>query len=193
MLADREHFVQYLWASTLLASYFARARRLQESTVVIAAACQMANACGIFTVAGAEIETVYDPGELMLPPTTEAEASNVIWLAHSLFVVDQLLCAIAAFPPSLVREQYLIPSFEHSGITYPWFKMPTISEEELSSIWNSDVHLILSTTLVFLMVAALPRPAPGAHSSTTNASGSIASISHLQGRNMTEVPKLRNS
>ncbi|KAF8306986.1 hypothetical protein DL93DRAFT_2159673 [Clavulina sp. PMI_390] len=160
MLADPAHFAQYLWASALLASYFTRSRRLEESFAVMAAVSPLAKACGIFTTPDAE--TIYNPGDFLLPPpTTEAEALNTIWLAHSLLMVDRSLSAIAGFPQSLVCEEMLVLSFEHPGIEYPYFKMPIARQEELSRIWQSDVHLNLSTTLILHLVAILPNPAQG--------------------------------
>ncbi|KAF8317592.1 hypothetical protein DL93DRAFT_2076674 [Clavulina sp. PMI_390] len=156
MLADREHFTQYFWGSTLLVSHFARARRLEESLLLMAAVGPLATACGMLATPRAE--TVHNYSRYLLPaPATNDAALNVIWLAHSVVLVDQSSSAIAGVPPALICEEDLIPSFDRPGIQYPWFKMPMADEEEVTKIWQSDAHLNLSTTVLFNMVLTIHR------------------------------------
>ncbi|KAF8320885.1 hypothetical protein DL93DRAFT_2224587 [Clavulina sp. PMI_390] len=168
VFADCEHFIDYLWASSLVASYFVRARRLQEGFVVIAAASQLAKPCGVFSISNLNCDV--GPTKFLLPrPTTQVAALESIWLLQSLFMVDQSLSTLAAFPPNFIREDYLIPSFDHSDITYPSFEMPMTSEEDLLRVWQTDEHLAVSTTVIFRLVAKLPNLAEGSRATDTEA------------------------
>ncbi|KAF8309901.1 hypothetical protein DL93DRAFT_1689307 [Clavulina sp. PMI_390] len=153
MWADRDRITHFLWATTLLASYFMRARRIKESFLAITSASQFATACGLLSTHNEGVEASYQPDEFLLPPpVTEAEALSRLWLAHSIHITDQSLNALTALPWSFVCDERWTPASEHSDIMYPWFKMPMATEEELSKVWRSDVHLNASIMHIFQQV-----------------------------------------
>ncbi|KAF8294837.1 hypothetical protein DL93DRAFT_2103261 [Clavulina sp. PMI_390] len=103
-------------------------------------------------------EEDYNPNQFLLPaPTTEAEALERIWLAHSVFIADQSLSALTGVPGSLLCSERWVPSMERAEAVYPWFKMPIVREEELLKIWESDVHRNVSTAYLFWRVNATAR------------------------------------
>ncbi|KAF8320880.1 hypothetical protein DL93DRAFT_1746854 [Clavulina sp. PMI_390] len=122
MLVDFQHFTQYLWASSLLASYFVKARRLEEAFVIIAAASQLAKGYGLLSICPLDRDDSYD-GVLPTELRTHDESLDLLWLLQSLFMVDQSLSTLAAFPLSFIRGKYLIPFFDRSDIAYPSFKV----------------------------------------------------------------------
>ncbi|KAF8309905.1 hypothetical protein DL93DRAFT_1689920 [Clavulina sp. PMI_390] len=100
MFVDRvPHF---LWASLLLGYCLAKKRRLEESYVIFTAACQLATACGLYEHAD---HRAPPSTPLLPPPRNPIEAMDRIWLVHSLYLGDQALSAISAFPGSFVVER----------------------------------------------------------------------------------------
>ncbi|KAF8312123.1 hypothetical protein DL93DRAFT_1347783 [Clavulina sp. PMI_390] len=155
MLANTEHTLHFLWASTVLASYFARARRVQESFTVISAACAMSVACGLLSAHNPQSERGHQPGDhfMLPPPASEAEALHRLWLGHSLFLTDWSLAALTALPPSYACHERFEPSFENNKLEYPSFKTPLTRDEELAKIWQSDVHRSMWSLYIFQKVA----------------------------------------
>ncbi|KAF8306833.1 hypothetical protein DL93DRAFT_164948 [Clavulina sp. PMI_390] len=155
MLASPEHITQFLWASVILASYFTRGRRIKESYAIISPAGHLAMACGLLSCHDSDIEPDYRQDQFLLPmPATEAEALERLWLAHSVFITDWSLNILTGCPGTFVCDERWIPSLDQAEITYPWFKLNMTSEEELSTIWRSDVHRNFSLMHLFILVAA---------------------------------------
>ncbi|KAF8312126.1 hypothetical protein DL93DRAFT_1348527 [Clavulina sp. PMI_390] len=114
MLPTPEHIIHFLWASTLLASYLMRARRIDESFATITSACSISSAFGLLSTYNAEAFQKYHPGQPILPaPTTAAEALHRIWLLHSIFLTDQSLSALTGLPQSFTCEVWTRPSLEN--------------------------------------------------------------------------------
>ncbi|KAF8313474.1 hypothetical protein DL93DRAFT_1175316 [Clavulina sp. PMI_390] len=153
--AGREHFTQFLWASSLLACYLARAGRVDESLAVITPASSLAMACGIASSHNPEFEDDYKSDQYLLPaPVTETEALDLIWLAYSIFMTDQYLSVLNGCPGTyLCHERWRRPFVEAQGL-YSSFKVKMTSETELSKIWQSDLHLNASMTRIFRRVTA---------------------------------------
>ncbi|KAF8310886.1 hypothetical protein DL93DRAFT_1566699 [Clavulina sp. PMI_390] len=155
MLANPEHITHFLWASTLFACYLARARRVEESFAVITPASHLAMACGLLCTHNPESESGYAPNQFLLPPpVTEVEALNRIWLAHSVFITDQSLGVLTGCPGTFVCDERWRPSFEKEEMVYSWFKMKIARDEELSKVWQSDIHRNVSMAHLFRRVTA---------------------------------------
>ncbi|KAF8311394.1 hypothetical protein DL93DRAFT_1484159 [Clavulina sp. PMI_390] len=156
MLASRKHIAHFLWATVLLASYLARARRVEESYVLISSASHLLGAAGLSSTHNPEIEHDYIPDQFLLPAaTTEAEALERGWLAQSVFMTDRALSVLTGYPGTFVSNMRWMPSMDEAEITYPWFKMPIVNQEELSKMWRSDEHRTTSITYLFDEVTAL--------------------------------------
>ncbi|KAF8308635.1 hypothetical protein DL93DRAFT_1868254 [Clavulina sp. PMI_390] len=153
-----EHMTQYLRASTLMASYLLRARRLEETYMIITPTCYLAAACGLLCSHNPEVEDNYQPDRLLLPPpATEDEALDRIWLAHSIFITDHSLSVLTGIPGSFLCGNRWGPSMENAEGVYPWFKMPMVREELLSKIWQSDIHRNVATVYLFHRVNTAAR------------------------------------
>ncbi|KAF8293676.1 hypothetical protein DL93DRAFT_859284 [Clavulina sp. PMI_390] len=159
MLVNQRHIMDYLWASCLLATYFARERRLEESYTIIAPASYFAIACGLVCTHNPEYEDHYDPHDYLLPaPVTETEVLLRLWLAHSVFTTDQMLSTLTGLPSCVSCDSRWTPSMEKVEVVYPWFKTPVAREEEVSKVWQSDIHRNLSIAHVFRQVTATLLP-----------------------------------
>ncbi|KAF8310832.1 hypothetical protein DL93DRAFT_1561684 [Clavulina sp. PMI_390] len=153
MFANQEHITQFLWTSALFASYLVRARRVDEGYAIISPASHLAVACGLLSCHNPESEPDYRPDQFLLPPpVTETEALERIWLGHSVFIADHSLSVLTGLPTSFTCDGRWIPSMDNFEITYPWFKMPMARDEEVSKIWQSDVHRNIPVTHLFVEV-----------------------------------------
>ncbi|KAF8304900.1 hypothetical protein DL93DRAFT_413001 [Clavulina sp. PMI_390] len=124
VLPNPQQVIHFLWASSLMASYLARARRIEESYMVITPASYMALACGLLCTHNPEFEDNYNPRQFLLPPpVTEEEALHRIWLAHSVFTTDQSLSVLTGIPGCLMCNGRWRPSTEKAEIVYSWFKV----------------------------------------------------------------------
>ncbi|KAF8311313.1 hypothetical protein DL93DRAFT_2169184 [Clavulina sp. PMI_390] len=153
LVADLQHITHFLWASSLLASYLARARRIKESYAVSTTAYCISRACGFLATLCLPGQAEYgEESYLIPPPTTEAEALDRLWLMHSLFLLDRTVHTLAGLPTSSLCPKIQKPWLEDFVATV---QIPLINDAELSSIWQSDVHRNVSVTHVFHRVKAL--------------------------------------
>ncbi|KAF8312619.1 hypothetical protein DL93DRAFT_1292897 [Clavulina sp. PMI_390] len=126
MFADR--ITQFLWASVLLACYFGRRRRMEESFAVISAAARLALACGLGQPPGEDAL-----GENLLPPPkNEAEAVDRIRLARSIYIADQSITLVSTYPMTFPGDR-----LQHG-------KGAAIRQEELLNLWQSSEQLLVS-------------------------------------------------
>ncbi|KAF8304934.1 hypothetical protein DL93DRAFT_412130 [Clavulina sp. PMI_390] len=157
MFADR--ITHFLWASVILGCYFARERRLQECFVVAGSAIRFAFACGLCSQdnnAGKPNEPD-DTRYLLAPPKDEAEAINRIQLANALYLMDQTAPLVGGCPPSFPYDPRWASNPTEGNLEYPYGKGSVVSEEHLSKLWNSDLHLKVSIARMFDRVTDFAR------------------------------------
>ncbi|KAF8310833.1 hypothetical protein DL93DRAFT_1562781 [Clavulina sp. PMI_390] len=153
MLADPEHLTQFLWASVILASYFTRVGRVEESFAVISPASHLGAACGLGSTHNPDVEDDYQPDEFLLPaPTTEDEAFERLLLSKSIFITDWSLNMLTGCPATFVCDDRWIPCLDKDEIIYTWFKPRLTGEKELVKMWQSDIHRTTSLTFLFVLV-----------------------------------------
>ncbi|KAF8306832.1 hypothetical protein DL93DRAFT_2171975 [Clavulina sp. PMI_390] len=153
MLVNLEHMTQFLWASVILASYFTRVRRVQESYAIISPASHLVAACGLLSTHDPGLEHGYRADQFLLPaPKTEVEALERIWLAQSVFITDRSLHMLIGYPGTFPCDKRCIPSLDKTEITYPSFKPKMTTEKELMKMWQSDVYRAASVMHLFSLV-----------------------------------------
>ncbi|KAF8304862.1 hypothetical protein DL93DRAFT_2090045, partial [Clavulina sp. PMI_390] len=137
MYADR--IPHFLWANLILGCYLARKRRLEECFSVISAATHLARACGLSIPS--EMDE-YDPAQYLLsPPEDEAMAMDRIQLAHSFYLMNQLLPVLGGPPPSFPYDYRWAMTPKEACLRYHYGKESIITEEKLSELWRSEGHL----------------------------------------------------
>ncbi|KAF8312244.1 hypothetical protein DL93DRAFT_2082363 [Clavulina sp. PMI_390] len=153
MWSDR--LTHFLWASIILGCYFARLRRMGECFAVVSAATQLASACGLRPTQRPDGGTADEvlPDEALLPPPKDAvEATDRIWLAYSIYVADQSLTTVTAFPATLRCE-----SWSPASKLNLHFPQHLEAEVDLTKFRSSDEHLIALSMKIFEEAKKLAR------------------------------------
>ncbi|KAF8306483.1 hypothetical protein DL93DRAFT_215850 [Clavulina sp. PMI_390] len=155
MFADR--ITQFLWASVVLGSHLGRGRRLEEAFVVVSAAARFASACGLIRGIGAETDSERRTREYLLPPPKDpAEAIERLRLAHSIYLLDQMLAALTGYPTTFSYENQLrLPSEQAGFLHIQSNEKPSPVTDELARFWGSDIHLKVSIARTFERVKKL--------------------------------------
>ncbi|KAF8304937.1 hypothetical protein DL93DRAFT_412183 [Clavulina sp. PMI_390] len=134
MFCDR--ITDFLWASVILAGFFAQERRLEECFATAGAATRFGYACGLALPHDSHASGSEEPDTaayLLPPPQDDAEAIDRTRLAHCLYLLDQTLPALGNY----------VPSFPYNNRWGPAPEVPLVPRSSQNSIEMDEPTLEL--------------------------------------------------
>ncbi|KAF8309023.1 hypothetical protein DL93DRAFT_2170662 [Clavulina sp. PMI_390] len=152
--ADR--ITDFLWASLILAVFYARERRLVECLTVAEGLVRLALACGL-EFPGHSVEednSAYPVKYLLPPPNDHSESDDRVRLTYSIYVGSQAYTLLCEYPPILSCDEVWPPPIlqEVESHEHQEGKLPASSQQ----LERSDLHfkVLVSNTFQRTMMFA---------------------------------------